>query len=83
MKMESAGRAASVKQSSGLLLNAPASLGGEVKALKVALSKLSAVTKALSANVRHINENMERILLDKPDIEEMERMLYSLSQNKE
>ncbi|CAH2325116.1 Hypothetical predicted protein [Pelobates cultripes] len=66
------------RRSSGLLLNAPASRGGEARALCDALKKLSAVTRAISANVRHVNSSLERILLDKQDIEELETMLNSL-----
>ncbi|KAE8607404.1 hypothetical protein XENTR_v10011167 [Xenopus tropicalis] len=76
-------KAAAFRRSSGLLVNAPPDLGGEVKALNDALGKLSAVTRAISANVRHINETLERILVDKPDIEELERILNFLTQKKE
>ncbi|MEE6514441.1 hypothetical protein FKM82_022560 [Ascaphus truei] len=66
------------RRSSGLLLNAPPGRS-EAQVLCEALGRLSVVTRALSANLRHVNGNLERILMDKPDIEELERMLNSLS----
>ncbi|KAG8564251.1 hypothetical protein GDO81_016386 [Engystomops pustulosus] len=70
--------AGSGRRSSGLLLNATSAQGGETRVLCEALRKLTAVTRAISSNLRNVNENLERILLDKEDIEELEKMLNAL-----
>ncbi|KAK6466431.1 hypothetical protein HHUSO_G21217 [Huso huso] len=65
---------------SGLLLRAPANRT-ETEVLCESLSRLSGVTRAITANIRGINGQIERILLDKPDIDELEDMLNKISKN--
>ncbi|KAG5843441.1 hypothetical protein ANANG_G00150980 [Anguilla anguilla] len=66
------------RRGSGLLLQAPAHLSEE-QVLQESLIRLTSVTKAITANIRNINGNLDRILEDKADIEELETILLQLS----
>ncbi|KAJ8348618.1 hypothetical protein SKAU_G00272070 [Synaphobranchus kaupii] len=66
------------RQGSGLLLQAPAHLSKE-QILRESLIRLTSVTKAITANIRNINENLDRVLEDKADVEELETILLRLS----
>ncbi|KAJ8384593.1 hypothetical protein AAFF_G00200300 [Aldrovandia affinis] len=65
---------------SGLLLKAPVNLSEE-QIVRESLNRLTSVTKAVTGNIRNINENLDRILKDKADIEELEMILLRLSKN--
>nr|DBA17247.1 TPA: hypothetical protein GDO54_002723 [Pyxicephalus adspersus] len=67
------------RRSSGLLVNASQAHGGQKGALCEALRKLTAVTRAISFNLKNVNDNLERILMDKDDLEELDKMLNSMA----
>ncbi|KAL4659999.1 hypothetical protein GN956_G255 [Arapaima gigas] len=76
LQRRSAGR-----RGSGLLLQAPAG-ESEEGILRESLVRLTSVTKAITANIRTINENLDRILLDKTDVQDLEMMLMQLSKKR-
>ncbi|XP_064407756.1 uncharacterized protein LOC135352604 [Latimeria chalumnae] len=73
-RFSSGSNLSSARRSSGLLLRAPPG-SSEADILCEALSRLSRVTRAIAGNLRNLNGSLERILLDKQDIDELENML--------
>ncbi|KPP59918.1 hypothetical protein Z043_122117 [Scleropages formosus] len=70
------------RRGSGLLLQAPVGESEEA-ILRESLARLTSVTKAITANIRNINESLDRILLDKADVRELETILMQISGKKE
>ncbi|KAJ1108159.1 hypothetical protein NDU88_005541 [Pleurodeles waltl] len=66
------------RRSSGLLLNASPRTT-EAQVLREALGRLSGVTRSITANIQCINGSLERILMDKADVEELERILMKFT----
>ncbi|MBN3293969.1 PURA2 synthetase, partial [Polypterus senegalus] len=71
-------RRTSARRGSGFLAS-PSSDTSDQQMLHESLERLWRVTSSITTNVRNINTYIERILLDKADIEELETMLDSMA----